>query len=238
MNNANTISPRILIYQEDDSQILVDYLVHNGFQVINSNDNSVFNKIIEKDYDICIFDHYKTEEDNYELKPLKLLRKLVNKTPVIILSDKFKHEYIINAFNEGADDYIVKPYNIEELICRIRAVLKRCGVSVRNIETSYKIGDYTFNIANRTLTIGNVDTQLSVKQSKILALLCAYKNELLPKKLILQQIWNDDNYFTKRSLDVYMHALRNMLKMDSRISIETTRGSGYSLVIANDESLA
>ena len=108
---------------------------------------------------------------------------------------------------------------------------------MRNKESSYEIGDYLFNTIDKILTIGDVKTQLNNKLSQVLALLCAYKNETLPKKILMQQVWADDNYFNKRSLDVHICMLRNMLKMDSRVVIETIRGVGYSLVVEKDESL-
>lgn len=236
-NNTKLALPRILIYQDEDCKILVDYLVYNGFQVITSTENDILIKIREKNYDLCILSHYKTTDASMRLKLLKFLRKSDDKIPVIMVSDKARYEYVIEAFDEGADDYVIRPYNIEELIRRIKAVLKRCGVRVRSIESSYKIGDYLFNTVDKILTIGSIKTQLSNKQNQILALLCAYKNETLPKKTLMQQVWTDDNYFNKRSLDVYTCTLRNMLKMDNRVAIETIRGVGYSLVIEEDESL-
>lgn len=236
-NNTKLALPRILIYQDEDCKILVDYLVYNGFQVITSTEYDILVKIKEKNYDLCILSHYKTTDASMMLKPLKFLRKSDDKIPVIMVSDKARYEYVIEAFDEGADDYVIRPYNIEELIRRIKAVLKRCGVRVRSIEPSYEIGDYLFNTVDKILTIGSVKTQLNNKQSQILALLCAYKNEILPKKILMQQVWTDDNYFNKRSLDVHICMLRSMLKMDNRVVIETTRGVGYSLVIEEDESL-
>lgn len=236
-NNTKLALPRILIYQDEDCKILVDYLAYNGFQVITSTENDILIKIREKNYDLCILSHYKTTDASMRLKPLKFLRKSDDKTPVIMVSDKARYEYVIEAFDEGADDYVIRPYNIEELIRRIKAVLKRCGVRVRGIEPSYEIGDYLFNTVDKILTIGDVKTRLNNKQSQVLALLCAYKNEILSNKILMQQVWTDDNYFNKRSLDVIICMLRNMLKMDSRVAIETIRGVGYSLVIEEDESL-
>lgn len=236
-DNNKLALPRILVYQDEDCKILVDYLVYNGFQVITSTESDILSKIREKNYDLCILSHYKTADESMRLRPLKFLRKFDNKIPIIMVSDKARYEYVIEAFDEGVDDYVIRPYNIEELIRRIKAVLRRCGIRVRGIESSYKLGDYVFDAENKILTYGNVKTQLNNKLTKILALLCAYKNELLPRKVIMQQIWGDDNYFNKRSLDVHICMLRDALKMDKRITIETKRGVGYSLVIEEDESL-
>ena len=122
-NNTKLALPRILIYQDEDCKILVDYLVYNGFQVITSTEKDILAKIREKNYDLCILSHYKTTDISMGLKPLKFLRKSDNKIPVIIVSYKARYDYVIEAFDEGADDYVIWPYNIEELIRRIKADL-------------------------------------------------------------------------------------------------------------------
>lgn len=225
--------PRILVYQDEDCSVMTDYLQFYGFEVITSTEADILHKIKEKNYDLCILGHYKTSLPG-DLRLLKTLRKTDRRTPVIMVSDQSRYEFIIDAFDAEADDYIIRPYNLEELIRRIKAILRRCGVKVRAIELSYKIGNYTFDTEKNTLSINGVETKLTNKESKTLSLLCAYKNEILPKKILMQQVWTDDNYFSKRSLDVHMCLLRNYLKMDKRIVIETKRGIGYSLVV-NEE---
>lgn len=225
--------PRILVYQDEDCSVMTDYLQFYGFEVITSTEADILHKIKEKNYDLCILGHYKTSLPG-DLRLLRALRKTDHGTPVIIVSDQSRYEFIIDAFDAEADDYIIRPYNLEELIRRIKAILRRCGVKVRAIELSYKIGNYTFDTEKNTLSINGVETKLTNKESKTLSLLCAYKNEILPKKILMQQVWTDDNYFNKRSLDVHMCFLRNYLKMDKRIVIETKRGIGYSLVV-NEE---
>lgn len=225
--------PRILVYQDEDCSVMTDYLQFYGFEVITSTEADILHKIKEKNYDLCILGHYKTSLPG-DLRLLRALRKTDHRTPVIIVSDQSRYEFIIDAFDAEADDYIVRPYNLEELIRRIKAILRRCGVKVRAVELSYKIGNYTFDTEKNTLSINEVETKLTNKESKTLSLLCAYKNEILPKKILIQQVWTDDNYFNKRSLDVHMCLLRNYLKMDKRIVIETKRGIGYSLVV-NEE---
>ena len=170
-----------------------------------------------------------------DLKLLNFLRKINKKMPVIFVSDLFDYSYIIDAFNSGVDDYVVKPYNLEELICRVKALLKRCGVKVRGIEHAYRIGNYIFDTETNTLRLNSVEIKLTAKESKTLALLCAYKNELLSKEILLHDIWKDDNYFNKRSLDVHMCNLRKYLSQDNRIKINTIRGLGYSLVIDGED---
>ena len=225
--------PRILVYQDEDCSVMTDYLQFYGFEVITSTEADILHKIKEKNYDLCILGHYKTSLPG-DLRLLKTLRKTDRRTPVIMVSDRSRYEFIIDAFDAEADDYIIRPYNLEELIRRIKAILRRCGVKVRAIELSYKIGNYTFDTEKNTLSINGVETKLTNKESKTLSLLCAYKNEILPKKILMQQVWADDNYFNKRSLDVHMCLLRSYFKMDKRIVIETKRGVGYSLVV-NEE---
>lgn len=222
--------PRILVYQDEDCSIMVDYLRFYGFEVITSTEEDISGKIKEKNYDLCILSHYKTNLPG-DLRLLKDLRKADKKMPIIFVSDLSRYEYIIEAFDEGVDDYIIRPYNAEELIRRIKAVLRRCGIRSKSIEPTYKIGNYVFDTANNTLQIDGAEIKLTNKESKILALLCAYKNEILPRKLLMERIWVDDNYFNKRSLDVHMCLLRGYLKMDEHVCIRTERGFGYSLVV-------
>lgn len=232
MNNQVAL-PRILVYQDEDCSIMTDYLQFYGFDVITSTEEDIIPKIKSCNYDLCILSHYKANLPG-DLRLLTALRKVDNKAPVILVSDQSRYEYILDAFDAGVDDYVIRPYNLEELIRRIKAVLRRCGVKVRAIELTYQIGKYVFNTEDNTLIINGVETKLTSKESKTLALLCAYQNELLPRKVLMQHVWTDDNYFNKRSLDVHMCNLRNYLKMDKRISIETRRGIGYSLVIEEE----
>ena len=232
MNNQVAL-PRILVYQDEDCSIMTDYLQFYGFDVITSTEEDIIPKIKSCNYVLCILSHYKANLPG-DLRLLTALRKVDNKAPVILVSDQSRYEYILDAFDAGVDDYVIRPYNLEELIRRIKAVLRRCGVKVRAIELTYQIGKYVFNTEDNTLVINGAETKLTSKESKTLALLCAYQNELLPRKVLMQHVWTDDNYFNKRSLDVHMCNLRNYLKMDKRISIETRRGIGYSLVIEEE----
>ena len=232
--NIQTSLPRNLVYQDEDCSILVDYLTFYGFNVINTSEGNVLEKLREGNYDLCILSHFKANIPG-DLKLLNFLRKINKKMPVIFVSDLFDYSYIIEAFNSGVDDYVVKPYNLEELICRVKALLKRCGVKVRGIEHAYRIGNYIFDTETNTLRLNSVEIKLTAKESKTLALLCAYKNELLSKEILLHDIWKDDNYFNKRSLDVHMCNLRKYLSQDNRIKINTIRGLGYSLVIDGED---
>ena len=224
--NQSSPMPRILVYQVADPTIMEEYLKFYNFEVISSTSENVKEKAKEGNYDLCIIDHYNG------LELLNFLRRIDDKIPVIFASSKYQVEHIIEALNAGADDYVCIPYNLEELISRIKALLRRMGIHSRGFMDVYEIGKYVFNVKAEILTINSTQTKLSKKEATTLALLCAYKNELLPKKVLMQQVWKGDNYYNKRSLDVHMCNLRNYLKQDSRIEIRTIRGMGYSLIIA------
>ena len=226
--------PKILVYQDEDCSIMVDYLIFYGFDVINSNKEDIISKIKDGGYDLCILSHYKSVSIG-NLSLLKILRKVDKSTPVIIVSDLSKYQFIIEAYDEGADDYIVRPYNLEILVRKINITLKRRGIKTRTIQNAYQLGNYRFDVLNDILTIDNTEIKLPAKETQLLALLCAYEGEVLQTSVIMQRLWRgENNYWNKRSLDVNICHLRNYLKMDERISIVTKRALGYSLVIRKE----
>lgn len=226
--------PKILVYQDEDCSIMVDYLIFYGFDVITSNREDIIQKIKNGGYDLCILSHYKSVGIG-NLSLLKILRKADKSTPVIMVSDLSKYQFIIEAYDEGADDYIIRPYNLEILVRKINIVLKRCGIKTRTIQNAYRLGNYRFDVLSDTLAIDNTEIKLPAKETQLLALLCAYKGEVLQTSVIMQRLWRgENNYWNKRSLDVNICHLRNYLKMDERISIVTKRALGYSLVIRKE----
>lgn len=226
--------PKILVYQDEDCSIMVDYLIFYGFDVITSNEEDIIQKIKNGDYDLCILSHYKSIAIG-DLSLLKVLRKVDKSTPAIIVSDLSKYQFIIEAYDEGADDYIIRPYNLEILVRKINIALKWCGLKIRTIRNVYQLGNYRFDVLNDTLAIGDTEIKLPAKETQLLALLCAYEDEILQTSVIMQRLWRgENNYWNKRSLDVNICHLRNYLKMDKRISIVTKRALGYSLVIQKE----
>ena len=231
-NSKDAISqPKILIYQDEDCSVMINYLMFCGFDIITSDNSDIIRKIRNGGYDLCILSHYKSANIG-NLFPLKTLRKIDKFTPAIIVSDLSKYNFIIDAYDEGADDYVVRPYNLEILVRKINIALKRCGIKTRTIQNAYQLGNYRFDVLNDTLVIDNTKIKLPAKETQLLALLCAYEGEVLQTSVIMQRLWRgENNYWNKRSLDVNICHLRNYLKMDKRISIETKRALGYSLVI-------
>lgn len=230
-NNSEVVLPRVLIYQRDDSSIMASYLATHGFQVIRTTEDNVLNKIKEWNFDLCILDSYNDSEPLYLLK---YMRKVDSIKPIIIVSDRVDPSFIIQAFDACADDYVARPYNIEVLIRRMKCLLRRLNTKLRSIELAYELGDYTFDVEEGVLFFKSTQIELNAKLVKILTLLCAYKNEFILKKTIMQQVWPSDNYLSRRSLDVYMCTLRGLLKQDSRIKIETRHGVGYRLLVESD----
>lgn len=224
-------SPKILVYQNENCEALVEYLQLKEFKVDIAKDDTILSKLRECNFDLCILSQRKNSQPENLLELVSFIRQIDTRVPIIFLSDLVDYASIIGAFNSGVDDYVTKPYNAEELVCRIKALLKRCGVKTRSIADSYNIGSYTFYTKAATLTLGPDVIKIKPRESEILALLCAYKNEVLPRAILLQHLWRDNNYFIKRSLDVHICNLRNYFKQDKRIKINTIRGIGYSLTI-------
>ena len=232
MNNQVAL-PRILVYQDEDCSVLLEYLTFCGFGVIEATEENVLAKIQEGRYDMCIISPLKAcVKDNFKL--LRAQKEADKNKPIIFLSGLSAYTCKIEAFELGVDDYVIRPFNFEELVYRIKALLKRCGIKSRKIEDTYKIGNYTFNTQFKSLELKGTETKLTIIENKVLALLCAYQNEILTKEMLLRDIWGDDNFFIKRSLDVHVCRLRNHLKQDSNIKIETVRGLGYSLTVSNN----
>lgn len=228
--NQSVVLPTILVYQDCNSDVMVDYLRSQGFDILVADDTNYKRLIKETQYDLCIFDHYKTALPG-DLRVLKQLRKDDENTPVIMVSALSYPEHIIKAFEEGTDDYVTKPYNLQELVCRARAFLRRVGANIRNIDGCYTIGEYILDTATKVLWHDKQTFKLTERECKILGALCAYRGKVLPKQLLLNHVWKHDSLFSKRSLDVYIYHLRQYLSYDTRIQITTVRSTGYLLSI-------
>ena len=150
--------------------------------------------------------------------------------PIIFLTAKTQKEDILEGFKHGADDYLTKPFSMEELLLRIEAILRRVkGKKLKDIPF-YKLGGFLFDTQKQTLTIGEKVTKLTTKECELLSLLCAHANEVLERNYALKTIWVDDNYFNARSMDVYITKLRKLLKDDPGIEIINIHGKGYKLI--------
>lgn len=221
--------PRLLIYQNGGCPELVDYLMSRGFYVVTTTDEDVIDKLCLHNFDLCILGNRNSSNKDTEL--LRYLRGIDEEVPIIFVSEVFEHSYIIEAFNEGADDYVVIPFNYEELVCRIKALSNRCRLKVRGSEGVHQIGKYVFDTSTKSLIYEGEEIPIPTRERKVLALLCAYKNETLSNEFLIKSIWRDDNIYNKRSLDVHVCRLRGRLRRDKNVSILTVNGIGYVLKI-------
>lgn len=217
---------------EDDSNIgplLKEFLETKGYIADLFYDGEEgFSNYEKNSYDICVLDIMMPLKDGFTLA--QEIRLIDPDMPIIFLSARSKKEDIIEGFRMGADDYVTKPFSMEELAMRIEAILRRCGARSSKYMLYYRIGKYLFDTQKQTISIGNDSTRLTTKENELLALLCANANQTLERNYALKTIWADDNYFNARSMDVYVTKLRKLLKGDPEIEIKNVHGKGYKLV--------
>ena len=216
----------------DDDREIVDaieiYLSQDGYKIYKAYDGEQAIQILDKeDIHLLIMDIMMPRLDGIRAT-LKI--REYSSIPIIILSAKSEDTDKILGLNIGADDYITKPFSMEELTFRIEAILRRVR-GKRNKESNiYKIGRFTFDTQKQILSIDGKNTKLTTKESELLGLLCAHANEILQRDFALKTIWIDDNYFNARSMDVYITKLRKHLKEDDSIEIINIHGKGYKLI--------
>jgi len=168
------------------------------------------------------------EKDGFTLA--KEIRQINSDIPILFLTAKSMKEDVLEGFSIGADDYITKPFSMEELLYRIEAVLRRTKQNTTQEKKTYKIGQYLFDTQNQFLKKGDKKKKLTTKESELLKLLCNNKNKVLERNFTLRTIWIDDSYFNARSMDVYIAKLRKYLKNDPSIQIINVHGKGFKLI--------
>ena len=224
---------RILLVEDDISMgfLLAEYLEDNKFEVKLCKDGETgLNTWQTGSFDFCIFDIMLPKLDGYSLA--KKVREQNKEVPIILLTAKSMKEDKIHGFDLGIDDYITKPFDEEELLCRINAIQNRVSLNSKKDETTeFKIGKYDFDYANQLLGINGQSKRLTKKENEILKLLCLSKNKITKRDDILLSVWNKNDYFTGRSLDVFITKLRKYLKGDEIIKIEGIPTVGYILSV-------
>ena len=227
----------ILLCEDDENlgMLLREYLQAKGYHAELCPDGEVgYRTFLKGKFDICVLDVMMPVKDGFTLA--QEIRAANAEMPIIFLTAKALKEDILEGFKIGADDYITKPFSMEELVFRIEAVLRRvCGKKSKE-NTLYKIGGFMFDTQKQLLTIEGQQTKLTTKESELLALLCAHAHEILQRDFALKTIWIDDNYFNARSMDVYITKLRKHLKADSSIEIINIHGKGYKLIAPETEA--
>ncbi|MBL7917415.1 MAG: response regulator transcription factor, partial [Bacteroidia bacterium] len=214
--------------------LLQEYLEAKGFETKLAEDGQKGSELFFKgSYDLLLLDVMMPVKDGITLA--KEIRLTDKNTPIIFLTAKSMKEDTIEGFNAGADDYITKPFSMEELLARVTAVLRRTNKvrSSDSEEVNFKIGNYNFNSEKQVLQHGSAEQKLTTKESQLLRLLCVHKNDVLDRGFALKSIWQDDNYFNGRSMDVYIAKLRKYLKEDSKVEIINIHGKGFKLLVNN-----
>ncbi|MCK4664434.1 MAG: response regulator transcription factor [Bacteroidales bacterium] len=227
---------RIFLVEDDKNfgMVLKSYLEINGYYVELVEDGGrAIQRFHEDVFDICILDVMLPKKDGFTIA--KEIRMINDDIPLFFLTAKTLKEDIIKGFNLGADDYITKPFDSDVLIEKIKAILKR-NRNKKNASSvnEYKIGKYIFNYKLRTIILEDKKQKISPREGELLKLLCLSENNLLSRKKALLTIWGDDNYFTTRSMDVFITKLRKYFKDDPLIEIVNIHGSGYRLMVGDD----
>jgi DNA-binding response OmpR family regulator len=240
---AENPTNRILLVEDDQNfgDVLRSYLEMHEFDVTLATDGEAgFIAFQKGEFDLGIFDVMMPKKDGFTLA--KEVREVNKEMPIIFLTAKTMKDDVIKGFKLGADDYISKPFNSEELLYRIQAILKRSATKAdpREDIKEFEIGRFHFNFPLRILTFdGNSKeaNKLSPKEAQLLRMFCMYKNDILPRSEALTKIWNEDNYFTARSMDVFVTKLRKYLKPDTNIEIVNIHGNGFQLLVKEEEEV-
>lgn len=238
---------RILLVEDDQNfgDVLRSYLEMHDYEVTLATDGVAGLESYKKaEFDLCILDVMMPKKDGFTLA--KEIREMDGDMPIIFLTAKTMKNDVLQGFKIGADDYITKPFNSEELLYRIQAILKRSQQKAdpREEIKEFNIGKYHFNYPLRILTYNNDDSagktekeKLSPKEAQLLRMFCMYINDILPRSEALTKIWGEDNYFTARSMDVFVTKLRKYLKNDPNIEIVNIHGNGFQLLVRSSEEV-
>ena len=224
---------KILLVEDDASlgYIISDQLKMDGYNVTLCIDGSDgLKRFNSESFHMCILDVMMPKKDGFTLA--KDIRRTDKKIPILFLTAKASDEDKITGFKAGGDDYLTKPFNVEELQLRVAAMLRRINIETEIKEQeSYQIGDYNFDVINYTLVHENFNKNLTKKEAQILVFLCKFINNVVPRDIILNGVWGQDDYFVGRSLDVFITKLRKYLSEDESIQLVNVHGIGFKLEV-------
>lgn len=222
--------PRVL-YVEDEvfmARIVADTLRDKGYDVVTLHDGTdVVNEFTRAKPDVCLFDVMLPHKDGFTLADE--IRELDTQVPIIFLTAKSEVRDVVNGFRMGGNDYIRKPFSMEELLVRIENVLRDRSQPQPHQE-AYPLGNLVFNTKRQTLIGGGEERKLSYRESELLRLLVEHENNIVERRDILILLWGSDSFFNSRTLDVYITKLRGYLKADPSLEIITIKGIGYRFV--------
>ncbi|MCL1932562.1 MAG: response regulator transcription factor [Candidatus Azobacteroides sp.] len=222
--------PVVLIVEDEVTllSIIVDTLEYEGFATLKAVDGKEgLQLFFEKKPDLLVADVMMPKMDGFEM--VKKIRQTDKTTPILFLTARSSIEDLVFGFELGANDYLRKPFKMQELIIRMRALLNR-AMPGKTVENVFKIGNYTFDSVSQTLKIGNNTQELSYFENEILKRLCLNSNNNADIQSLLINLWHDDSPYNRNSLHGYIHKLRRLLRNDERVKIINMRGIGYKLV--------
>ena len=229
-------SRKRILLAEDEEHLLEAIKLNlemEGYKVSTANNGKKALQIFKEErFNLVILDVMMPKKDGFTLG--KEIRKINSHIPIIFATAKAMIEDKTQAFNLGGDDYITKPFRIEELLLRINALLKRTDNPDKKEEQSpsnFQIGKYVFDYTTQIIAINGTQQKLSTKEAELLRLLCIRKNEVLTREEALLHIWHDDNYFNGRSMDVFLSKIRKYLRDDPSVEIINVHGRGYKLLV-------
>jgi DNA-binding response OmpR family regulator len=228
------MSKRILLVEDDPSLgfVIKDNLIIKGYDVTLCKDGEEGEQSFQNHlYDLCIFDIMLPKKDGFSLA--KSVREKNKNIPIMFLSAKSMIEDKIEGFQTGADDYITKPFSLDELYFRIEVFLRRSQEAPVASNNVFQIGQYTFDYTRLTISKEGFEKSLTQKEAEVLKMLCLNRERVLKREEILNQIWGDDDYFMGRSLDVFISKLRKYLKEDNSLQIVNYHGVGFRLEVAS-----
>lgn len=224
---------QILLVEDEENfgSLLQNYLRLSKYHVDWEKDGALgYSAFVKGNYDLCILDVMMPNMDGFTLA--EKIRARGSETPIIFLTAKNMKEDILRGYVVGADDYLNKPFDIEVLLLKLDVIFnRRKSTLVENAPDTYKIGTYQYDVKTRLLQHHEGDKKLSPKEGALLQLLCQYPNDVVPREKALRMIWQEDSYFTTRSMDVYITKLRKYLSKDQRVYIENVHSSGYGLFV-------
>jgi len=227
------MKPKILLVEDDTSLgfVISDQLKAVGYEVTLCSDGlEGFKRFNEDAYHMCILDVMMPKKDGFTLA--KDIRKMDKEIPILFLTAKSMTEDKVEGFDAGGDDYLTKPFSTDELAVRVKALLRRVNIGGEEEGSGEEqIGNYIFDKTNFILKAEGYEKKLTKKEAQILKMLCKFKNQVLPREIVLNGVWGQDDYFVGRSLDVFITKLRKYLSQDENVEIENVHGIGFKLVV-------
>lgn len=223
---------KILLTEDDENlgMLLREYLQAKGYQTdLQPDGEAGYHAFMKNKYDVCILDVMMPKKDGFSLA--QDIRTVNSEIPIIFLTAKSLKEDVLEGFKLGADDYLTKPFSMEELLFRLEAILRRTNGNKNKEKEKFTLGKFSFDAQKQILAEGDIIVKLTTKESELLKLLCQHSNDVLERNFALKKIWIDDNYFNARSMDVYITKLRKHLKEEPSVEIINIHGKGYKLIV-------